>query len=238
VKDLLRKFPVQPDAADFIAHLRPLQPRLYDVANYHGGNAGEVHLLFKQYRYWFGERIETGVASEYLANVPMGAELRIYAHHSLKFRLDGNSQAPLILLAEGTGIAPYRAFIEKIRAERSGRRCWIVFLEMQYEQDFLYQSEWQQAVGDGLVTWFDGVFVSDEPDRSLQQTVLHEGGRFIDLMQQGAHVYFCGDKKILTDCELALAAYYDAHVGKLPNRQEPDNWKAAGKAGRIHRNLY
>jgi sulfite reductase (NADPH) flavoprotein alpha-component len=237
VKDLLQRFPVQPDAADFIAHLRPLQPRLYDVANYPDGNPGEVHLLFKEYRYWFGERIETGIASDYLAQIATGSELRIYPHHSHKFRLDGDSTAPLILLAEGTGIAPYRAFIEKMRAEQNKRQCWVLFQEMQYEQDFLYQSEWQQAVSEQLIGWFDGVFASDEPDKSLLQSVLHQSERFLDLMQQGAHVYLCGDKKILTDCELALGAFYDAHTAKLPGSKGLD-WKALGKAGRIHRNLY
>lgn len=238
LRDLLEQFPIQPDAADFVAHLRPLQPRLYDVANFRNDNAGEIHLLLKQYRYWFNQRTESGVASDYLANIANGARLRMYPHHNPRFRLAGASASPLILLAEGTGIAPYRAFLEQLRAEGSDRPCWLVFLEMQYEQDFLYQTEWQQAVTDRLVTWFDGVFVRDEPTSSLQQRVLREGARFMELMQRGAHVYFCGDRTLLTACETALAAYHDTQLRKQPAPDMAD-WKQLGKtSGRIHRNLY
>ncbi|HEX5538347.1 MAG TPA: sulfite reductase flavoprotein subunit alpha, partial [Methylophilaceae bacterium] len=116
IMDLISTYPAQASAQDFVASLRPLQPRLYDVANSLNLVDDELHLTVKQYSYPFRDRNETGVASDYLINLQKNSSLRIYPHRNARFHLPENLDAPLILIADGTGIAPYRAFMQEIEA--------------------------------------------------------------------------------------------------------------------------
>jgi len=227
VLDLLHQAPATPDPQALVDALRPLQPRLYDVANSLGHINDELHLNVKAFRYGIGGRQESGIASQYLLTLEPGDIVRIYPHRNARFHLPDDPQTPVILIAEGTGIAPYRAFIQALGQARAQRPCWLVFAEQQFEQDFLYQTEFQQAQQDGVLDRVDTVFYQDQPGKRLASPLLEQSKRLQEWVESGAHLYFCGDKQRLTDCEKSLSALFDA-----------DTWKQLGKDKRLHRNLY
>ena len=226
VLDLLQTYPLQlQDAQAFVDVLRPLQPRLYDLANDPAGN-DELHLTVKLSRYPFAGRMETGIASRYLLDLGEAEPLAIYPHRNARFHLPEDPALPLILVGEGTGVAPYRAFLQRL-AREGGRRCWLVLAEQSFEEDFLYQLDWQRARNEGLLERVDTVFYADQPGCTLGTRLMERAGALREWLAAGAHIYFCGDKTRLSACEKALTSGV------------PDiDWRALGKAKRIHRNLY
>jgi sulfite reductase (NADPH) flavoprotein alpha-component len=227
VLDLLRLAPATPDPHALVDALRPLQPRLYDVANSLEHIDDELHLNVKAYRYDIAGRQESGIASQYLLTLEPGDTVRIYPHRNARFHLPDDPHIPVILIAEGTGIAPYRAFIQALAQTRPKQPCWLVFAEQQFEQDFLYQTEFQQARQDGVLDKVDTLFYQDQPGKALASSLLEQAERLQEWIKSGAHLYFCGDKQRLTDCEKSLFTLFDA-----------DTWKQLGKDKRLHRNLY
>ena len=233
--DLLNQYPVRPKAQEFVDCLRPLQPRLYDLVNYQPGQQDEIHLLVKNYQYWFNSRIENGVTSQYFSTLSGGDEIKFYSHINQKFHLPENKQCPLILIAVGSGIGPYRAFLDFYKTQASTPPVWIIFQENQYEQDFLYQLEWQEKLTEGLLTHFDGVFVNDDPKSSLAEMIGSKQDRLNQWLAQGAHVYFCGDKEVLSDTENEIKDYV-TQLKEADGNQ--DNWAWLVQQNRIHKNLY
>lgn len=227
VLDLLRQAPATPDPQALVDALRPLQPRLYDVANSLEHIDDELHLNVKAYRYDIAGRQESGIASQYLLTLEPGDTVRIYPHRNARFHLPDDPHIPVILIAEGTGIAPYRAFIQTLAKTRAQQPCWLVFAEQQFEQDFLYQTEFQQARQGGVLDKVDTLFYQDQPGKALASPLLEQAERLQEWIKSGAHLYFCGDKQRLTDCEKSLSTLFDA-----------DTWKQLGKDKRLHRNLY
>lgn len=235
ILDLLTDYPATAAAQRFVDSLRPLQPRLYDVANSLSAIDDELHLSVKQYNYPFRDRNERGIASNYLIDLPKNATLRIYPHRNARFHLPESQDVPLILIADGTGIAPYRAFLQEIEAGKRTHPCWLVFSEQSFEQDFLYQTEWQQALAAGLLERVDSVFYRDQPNTTLADAVLAQAELLSDWLKRGAHLYLCGDKTLLTACEHALQAWLEQSV-QQPAQQS--GWQDMNAAKRIHRNVY
>ncbi len=233
LRDIAARYPAHPEPQALVDLLRPMQPRLYDLANSFDAVADELHLTVQHYRYAFGSREESGIASEYLVQLQPGDSLRLYPHRHARFQLPEDPQLPLILIAEGTGIAPYRAFIQHLRASGQHRRCWLLFAEQQFEQDFLYQRDWQQAQADGLLQHIDTVFYQDEPGRNLADLALADANRLRQWLDDGAHLYLCGDTVNLEACEQALQQHYDAQRDASAR-----SWEQLSKDKRIHRNLY
>jgi len=229
--DLISKYPATPDAQGLVDCLRPLQPRLYDLANSQRYIGDELHLTVQQYRYSFLNRVELGIASDYLLNIQPGESMRIYPHANPRFRLPEAQDVPLILIADGTGIAPYRSFLQEMRAAQIARPCWLVFAEQEFEEDFLYQLDWQQAHADGLLSRMDTVFYVDQPWRSLADPLLEQAQRFTEWLEKGAHLYLCGDRTRLTQCEHSLKFW-------LGETRRAELWEQINNSKRIHRNLY
>ncbi|WP_421705883.1 diflavin oxidoreductase [Alloalcanivorax xenomutans] len=228
--DLLSQYPAHPPAQALVDALRPLQPRLYDVANSLAELDDELHLTVKAFRYPFRERHEQGIASRYLLDLQPGDPVRLYPHRNTRFRLpDGD--APLILIAEGTGIAPYRAFLQALSQRPQRPPCWLVFAEQRFEEDFLYQLDIQQAHADGVLEQVDTVFYQDRPGAALIDPLLDQIDRLASWIEQGAHLYLCGDKGRLSDLENSLKTALD-------QRQGDGAWKQLGRDKRLHRNLY
>ncbi|WP_101675099.1 diflavin oxidoreductase [Alloalcanivorax mobilis] len=231
VLDLLRRYPAHPDAQTLVDTLRPLQPRLYDVANSLAAIDDELHLTVKRFQYDFEGRRETGVASRYLLDLQPGDSVRLYPHANTRFRLPDDANLPVILIAEGTGIAPYRAFFQALAAESRATPCWLVFAEHHFEDDFLYQLELQQARTDGHLERIDTVFQDQHPGRALADPLLEQSDELLRWLDRGAHLYLCGDKARLTEVEKALQERVDGQLGQ-------GHWKQLSKAKRLHRNLY
>ncbi len=233
VKDFIQTYPAVPEAQAFVDQLRPLQPRLYDVANSLKAKDGELHLTVKEYRYEFNQREEVGIASSFLISLQPGDTVSVYPHRNTRFHLPEEEGAPLILIAEGTGIAPYRAFLQEIAAAGRSHECWLLFTDQRFEDDFLYQIDLQKAHRDGHLHHVDTVFMVDQPDRSLADPVAERAAMFSDWLQRGAHVYLCGDKDLLKACETALQQLAVESAGP-----DSDVWERMVKEKRIHRNLY
>src|SRR5690606_36208430 len=132
IRDLVAQYPARPEAQVLIDALRPLQPRLYDVANSLLQVSDELHLTVKRYHYPFGNRTESGIASSYLAQLQPGETLRLYPHRNARFHLPDDPATPLILIGEGTGIAPYRAFAQELSQRPEQPPCWLFFTSGQF----------------------------------------------------------------------------------------------------------
>lgn len=231
ILDLIRESPARPEPQTLVDALRPLQPRLYDVANSLSVVDDELHLTVKAFHYPFRDRQETGITSRYLLELQPGDSLWIYPHRNARFHLPDDPEAPLILVAEGTGIAPYRAFLQALSLRDSIPPCWLVFGEQRFEEDFLYQLDLQQALAGDLLCQLDAVFYTDQPKKDLANPLLEKADQLTDWLKRGGHLYLGGEKEPLEDCESRLQACLDDKLGK-------GYWKSLTKAKRVHRNLY
>jgi sulfite reductase (NADPH) flavoprotein alpha-component len=225
--DLISRYPATPAPQDFVEALRPLQPRLYDVANSLRAMPGELHLNVQAWRYSFAERTEAGIASHHLRDLNPGDSVRLYPHRNARFHLPDDHRAPLVLIAAGTGVAPYRAFVQEFSQRQAPPPCWLAFTEHCFEQDFLYQSEWQNAHHKKLLRHVDAVFRAEQPEATLATALLGNAQRLRQWLDEGAHLYFSGDKDTLSACEDALSASLGA-----------TDWKTLNQQKRLHRNLY
>lgn len=231
--DILIDFGGNSDAQLFIDSLRPLQPRLYDVANSLSQTTDECHLTVERYLYKLNGKPHEGVASQYLCDLNESETLRIYPQANKRFRLPINKTVPLILIADGTGVAPYRAFLQEL-AENPERQhqTWLILQEQHYNDDFLYQLEWQSALESGDLTRLDSFFSGDMPGATLLDCIAADYHNFKGWLQAGAHVYLAGHKSQLEPFQQSLAAALGSDPGIA------DVWQLMADEGRIHRNLY
>lgn len=195
VVDIVRKYPVGGiDPASLIAGLRPLQPRLYSIASSQALVGDEAHLTVSPVRYRLHGTERSGVASSQIADrLAMGASVPVYVQENPHFRLPGD-EVPVIMVGPGTGVAPFRAFLQEREARGAPGRNWLFFGERNFRSDFLYQVEWQEWLDKGQLTRLDVAFSRDGTDKVYVQHRMTE--RAADLyawLEEGAHVYVCGD---------------------------------------------
>jgi len=205
--DVVRRFPVEGVMPQgFVSALRPLQPRLYSIASSLAAMPEEAHLTVSPVRYALHGEARSGVASGMLADrVGPDATLPVYVQSNPHFRLPGDD-APIIMIGAGTGVAPYRAFMQEREARGSTGRSWLVFGERNFRTDFLYQTEWQSWLKDSTLTRMDVAFSRDRAEKIYVQHRLKEQGRdLFAWLEEGAHVYVCGDASNLApDVHTAL----------------------------------
>lgn len=194
--DLLETFPVADlTAQQLVGILRKLPPRLYSIASSPKAHPGEVHLTVAAVRYVGHGRDRKGVASTFLADdAPVGSKVGVYVHRNMNFRLPPNDETPIIMVGPGTGIAPFRAFIEE-RAERKAKgESWLFFGDQRYSYDFLYQLEWQEHLKEGNLSRLDVAFSRDQPEKIYVQDKMREGAaELYQWLKKGACFYVCGD---------------------------------------------
>ncbi len=235
--DVLRTAPARvPSAQALVDVLRPLQPRLYDVANHVSADSDELELLVKRFNYPLGDREYAGIASHYLCDLAVGDSVRIYPHRNARFALP-QVENPVILVGYGTGVAPYRAYLQARAARGDRNPCWLVLGEKSYEEDFLYQLEWQGWLASGLLSHLDPVFADDEPRRSLVSAFLDKADRLQRWIDDGALVYLCGDKAVLERCEEQMQEAL--RIASGCSRDECATlWQSLVDEQRVRRNLY
>ena len=195
--DFLQAFPETLSADQLFGLLRPLPGRLYSVASSLKAHPGEAHLLVGAVRWNSYGRARKGVASGHLGDRSrMGGGARIYVRSNRHFRLPADAARPIIMIGAGTGIAPYRAFVEE-RAETGARGpSWLFFGERNYTFDFLYQLEWQDYLASGALTRIDVAFSRDQPEKIYaQQRLWQRRAEIRAWIEDGAHLYVCGDEK-------------------------------------------
>lgn len=205
--DIVRRFPVSGTEADaLIAGLRPLQPRLYSIASSQAAVGDEVHLTIAPVRYQLHGSERGGVASTHIADrLEMGDTVPVYVQENPHFRLP-EDDVPVIMIGPGTGIAPFRAFLQEREVRAAGGRSWLFFGERNMRSDFLYQLECQQWLKDGVLTRLDVAFSRDTSEKVyVQQRMLEQAQELYAWLEEGAHLYVCGDEKAMArDVHAAL----------------------------------
>ena len=207
IVDMVRFSPAQLDAEALIGLLRPLTPRLYSIASSQAEVESEVHVTVGVVRYEIEGRARAGGASSFLADrVEEDGEVRVFIEHNDNFRLPANPETPVIMIGPGTGIAPFRAFMQQRAADGAQGKNWLFFGNPHFTEDFLYQVEWQSYVKEGLLTRIDLAWSRDQQQKVYVQDKLREqGAELWRWINDGAHIYVCGDaNRMAKDVEQAL----------------------------------
>ncbi|MGB3866696.1 MAG: assimilatory sulfite reductase (NADPH) flavoprotein subunit, partial [Xanthobacteraceae bacterium] len=240
VVDIVRRFPVKGiDADTLLRGLRPLQPRLYSISSSLAAVPDEVHLTVGTVRYDLDGETRAGVASGYLADrAGPDAVVPVYIQSNPHFRLP-DDDAAILMIGAGTGVAPYRAFMQEREARGARGRSWLVFGERNFRSDFLYQTEWQGLLKDKVLTRMDVAFSRDRTPKAYVQDRLRENARDVYAwLEEGAHVYICGDAAHLApDVNSALTEIV-ACEGGLGPEAAADYLAALQRDHRYQRDVY
>jgi sulfite reductase (NADPH) flavoprotein alpha-component len=196
--DLLEAYPASLSADQLLALTRPLPPRAYSIASSRAEVGDEAHLLVAAVRYETHGRARAGVASTFVADrLKTGASVKVALKPNKHFRLP-DSSTDIIMMGPGTGVAPFRAFVQERRASGASGRNWLFFGDRRFTHDFLYQLEWQDALADGSLTRLDLAFSRDAPEKVYVQDRLWQRRReVVDWLEGGARLYVCGDAKAM-----------------------------------------
>ena len=238
--DLLRAYPARWDAEALVAALRPLTPRLYSIASsLHAVGEEEVHLTVALVDYQAHGSRHLGAASSWLAAADEDRTIDVFIEPNERFRLPSDGARDVIMIGPGTGVAPFRAFVQERQATGARGRNWLLFGNRQHAQDFLYQVEWQQALKDGALHRIDLAFSRDQPEKRYVQHALRErGAEIYAWLEGGAHLYVCGDaNQMAKDVHAALVEVIATHGGKTPEAAQAllSEWL---KDGRYARDVY
>ncbi|QGU12070.1 NADPH-dependent assimilatory sulfite reductase flavoprotein subunit [Leclercia sp. J807] len=207
IVDMVRFAPAQLEADALIGLLRPLTPRLYSIASAQAEVENEVHVTVGVVRYDIEGRARAGGASSFLADrVEEEGEVRVFIEHNDNFRLPANPETPVIMIGPGTGIAPFRAFMQQRAADEAPGKNWLFFGNPHFTEDFLYQVEWQRYVKEGVLSRIDLAWSRDQKEKIYVQDKLREqGAELWRWINDGAHIYVCGDaNRMAKDVEQAL----------------------------------
>lgn len=206
--DLLKAYPVQELKAQALVEcLRKLPPRLYSIASSLKAHDEEVHLTVGVVRYDSHGRARKGVCSTFLADrIQPGESASVFVTPNKHFKLPDDPETPIIMVGPGTGIAPFRAFIEERAVSGAKGENWLFFGDQHYQTDFLYQLEWQDYLKDGLLTRLDVAFSRDQPHKVYVQDRMREHRKAIfEWLEKGAFFYVCGDAtRMAHDVDQAL----------------------------------
>jgi sulfite reductase (NADPH) flavoprotein alpha-component len=208
--DLIAMFPIALTADHLRAVTRPLAPRAYSIASSRREVGDEAHLLISAVRYETHGRARKGVASNYAAErLKRGGRVRVKLKPNKHFALPAQDK-DIIMIGPGTGIAPFRAFVQERRAVAAEGRSWLFFGDRQYTHDFLYQLDWQDALKDGALTRMDIAFSRDTPKKIYVQDKMWERRQdLIEWLDGGANFYVCGDaKNMAKDVRATLVRAY------------------------------
>ena len=192
---------------ELVAMLRPLQHRAYSISSSSKAHPNQVHLTIASVRYHSGGRERKGVCSTYLAErVRRGEKPAIFISPNKAFRVPANNNAPLIMVGPGTGIAPFRAFLQERQSTSAEGKNWLFFGDQHQEHDYIYEDElngWQQS---GLLTHLDLAFSRDQEEKIyVQNRMLEKGAELYAWLQDGAYFYVCGDaSRMAKDVDAAL----------------------------------
>jgi sulfite reductase (NADPH) flavoprotein alpha-component len=220
--DLIEQFPIALNPEQLKSLTRPLAPRAYSVASSRNDVGDEAHLLVSAVRYATHGRERKGVASNYVAErLKKGGRVRVKLRANKHFRLPSDGR-DIVMVGPGTGVAPFRAFVQERRASEAKGRAWLFFGDRTFTHDFLYQLDWQEALKDGALTRMDVAFSRDTPEKVYVQHKLWEKRReLVEWLDGGANFYVCGDAKAMAkDVRSTLARAYADVKGLSPEAAE------------------
>ncbi|MDH3374118.1 MAG: assimilatory sulfite reductase (NADPH) flavoprotein subunit [Gammaproteobacteria bacterium] len=237
--DIIRKYPATLRVEEFASSLRKLSARSYSIASSQTANPDEVHLTVAALRYNAFDTEHWGAASTHIADrISEGDTLSVYVEPNPRFRLPENDK-PIIMIGPGTGVAPFRAFVEE-RAERdaSGKN-WLIFGDRNFSSDFLYQLEWQRYLTQGRLHRLDVAFSRDQDEKLyVQQRIRENGAEIYSWLEGGAVIYVCGDaKQMAGDVDRALAEVI-AIQSNISTSDANLHLKELRREGRYQRDVY
>ncbi|MFY2309114.1 assimilatory sulfite reductase (NADPH) flavoprotein subunit [Lysinibacillus fusiformis] len=208
-------------AQQFVDILRKIPSRLYSIASSQLANHDEVHLTISKVSYETNGRQRLGVCSGSVAELQIGATLPIYVHKNPNFRLPEQKETPIIMIGAGTGIAPYRAFLEEREELGVEGKAWLIFGDQHFVTDFLYQTDWQRWLASGTLSQMHIAFSRDTDKKIYVQHKLEENAAdFYEWLEQGAVIYVCGDEK-------SMAVDVDATIHRIIEQQGQKTFEQA-----------
>jgi sulfite reductase (NADPH) flavoprotein alpha-component len=237
--DLLEEYPVPLTAGQLLGLLRPLSPRSYSIASSQAAVGDEVQLTVASlFSNALGRR-RIGVASDQLnRRLQPGDHVSVFLEAKRRFRLPADRAAPLIMIGAGTGVAPYRAFMQQLEAEGRAAKSWLIFGNPHLRTDFLYQREWLRWRAEGLLTRIDAAFSRDQAQKRYVQDIVSErAAELADWLERGAHLYICGGLAMGHAVERAL----ERHVAprRVSGTQGAADWLAElRQQHRLAKDLY
>ncbi|USP94785.1 assimilatory sulfite reductase (NADPH) flavoprotein subunit [Bacillus vallismortis] len=196
--DLVRDYgPFSVSAQEFVSILRKMPARLYSIASSLSANPDEVHVTIGAVRYDAHGRERKGVCSILCAErLQPGDTLPVYVQHNQNFKLPKDPETPIIMVGPGTGVAPFRSFMQEREEAGVEGKAWMFFGDQHFVTDFLYQTEWQNWIKDGVLTKMDVAFSRDTEEKVyVQHRMLEQSADLFEWLQEGAAVYICGDEK-------------------------------------------
>ncbi|MDN3592430.1 diflavin oxidoreductase [Methylobacterium adhaesivum] len=238
--DLIQSFPATVTADHLTTITRPLPPRAYSIASSRKEVGDEVHLVIAAVRYETHGRARAGVASTHVADrVKNGAKLRVKLKPNRHFRLPQDPSTDIIMVGPGTGVAPFRAFVQERRAVEAPGRSWLFFGDRHFTHDFLYQLEWQEALEDGSLTKIDVAFSRDQPEKVyVQDRIAQHARELVEWLDGGASFYVCGDaNRMAKDVRNAVVRAY-ATVKSLTDADAEAAVAALERAHRYQQDVY
>lgn len=241
IADVLADFAPDGLSADALTGImRKLPPRLYSIASSPLEHPDEVHLTVASVRYDAHGLRRKGVASTYLADlIEKGASVPVFTQTNKNFRLPASGDTPIIMVGPGTGIAPFRSFVEHRAATGATGKSWLFFGDQRYNYDFLYQLEWQDHLKNGSLSKLDVAFSRDQPEKIYVQDRIRERAKELYAwLEDGAHFYVCGDaSRMAADVHEALVSAVETVGGK--SREAAESYvEDLKKSKRYQRDVY
>lgn len=239
IADILALAPCRIGAQQFVGGLKLLQPRLYSISSSPKRHQNEVHLTVSVVRYMNDGARRTGVASTFLADRCDGAAVPIFVQPSRHFRLPQDSHAPVIMVGPGTGIAPFRAFLQEREATGARGKNWLFFGEQRQATDFYYRDELERWKKNGHLTRLDLAFSRDQDTKIYVQSKMTESGAELwRWLEEGAYFYVCGDaSRMAKDVDAALKEIVARH-GKMTNERAENYMRALHSQKRYLKDIY
>ncbi|MEM6659689.1 MAG: sulfite reductase subunit alpha, partial [Pseudomonadota bacterium] len=208
------------DPVQVVSWLKPLQHRAYSISSSPKAHAGEVHLTVAAVRWMYENRTHRGVCSTFLADhVPQGARAGIFLSANKSFRVPQDDSVPMIMVGPGTGIAPFRAFLEERRERGATGANWLFFGDQHRSSDFIYEDEIGAFSSSGLLTRLDLAFSRDQAEKVyVQHRMIENGKDLYAQLQQGGYFYVCGDAtRMAKDVDATLHQIIETHGGMTPD---------------------
>ena len=216
VLDLLEEFPADFTAQQLVEILRSFPARLYSISSSQLAVGEEVHITVSKVRYSHNGRERSGACSTYLSDqIEPDSLVSVFIEKNPAFKLPENEKTPVILVGAGTGVAPYRAFLQHREASNQKGKTWLFFGERRFGSDFLYQIEWQKLLKDGYLEKLDVAFSRDQEQKIyVQHRLIEKQKEIYEWLNKGASIYLCGDmKQMARDVQKALLQIFETEGG-------------------------
>ncbi|MCX7552700.1 assimilatory sulfite reductase (NADPH) flavoprotein subunit [Marinicella sp. S1101] len=235
--DVMTAYPAAIDAQTLIDHLPKITPRLYSIASSHHANPDEVHLTIALVD---GKETRMGLVSgSFHGTLDVGDQVNIFIEPNNHFKLPEDPQTAIIMIGPGTGVAPFRGFLQERQALKHTGDNWLFFGNPNFDHDFLYQLEWQQYLKTGLLSRIDLAFSRDQAEKIYVQHKIKAHSALIwQWLEKGAHIYLCGDKDHMAkDVEAELIQVIEQH-GQLDNAEATAYLQQLKRQKRYQKDVY